>query len=580
MKKTREISDAAMYALLSDYKRPQMRREDFDALLARAGSLSEQKQRWPRPFLGPILAAAALLLIGLGIGVISIRGSGRLDSQISVSRTSLEDPDGQTMSSNSPLSLKTLVGESINILSPYERISLSPESQLSIKQNPLRLLSGERGYQYSLGRGSLILSHQEGTPAFSLDCPYGKIIPAGTSLELILGQNSMTLRCLEGSILFKPRDGSAARSLDAGSELIYSPGNETQALISPSPATSVQPSPSRAPSSLATAPPSMEDKPRIQLSQRWKVMSGMGKGSRIAASATSLAISEGRNLALFQPQSGALVHKRELSLSVSGLALSDSLFLLQGSEILSLKALDGKQDWKATAGPSSFADLGLGMGLLGLASADGRLYLFQENDGRALPPLKDSGGLGMYGRPLFHNGLAIVSNVDRRLSALRLDGSGTAWSFKAQGRFSGDRPILMDEARLVIDTDSEGRLYALNMKDGSLAWQTSLQSPLSFQPVLVAGLAIYQDGRGVSILDAEGNSELLSDIEGGLLAVTALESELLILSTEGIYLLSEPQGKREIHFLQKSQAIAGAAWDGRLYSLNSSGELSAWSLKP
>lgn len=105
-------------------------------------------------------------------------------------------------------------------------------------------------------------------------------------------------------------------------------------------------------------------------------------------------------------------------------------------------------------------------------------------------------------QPIVAGGKVLVGAYDGRMYALNAADGSVAWSFQAGGPILGSAAT---DGRTVYFGSSDGRVYAADAATGRLAWAFDAQGPISASPLLLDGTLFIGTRRGRFLaLSAEG----------------------------------------------------------------------------
>ncbi len=589
MKLERLPSDSELNVLLSDYRRAELPRKRFDLWMNGFDPASAirpaSKPKRKVAFIIWIPAAAMFLAAIIG-GSIFLKGSSTLDAPLIVSLDGEAETQVATQEYKKPFKIITAIRGQARFKTLGELVMLGPESEVFISQRPLRALSGDSGFRYRLEFGTVHIEHSDSLGAFIIETRFGSVVPVGTVLSMRVSPDSFALACLEGAVLFTPSGGGASMRLEAGNSITISgpggaPINSSGDAVDfpgirtggPDAIPSLLPVPQRIPEAkTAIAAPAR----RALVASPWKKPQGLEKASRIEASGNTLAVFDEKGLSLFDSVKGSRRFTLELEEKPDVLLLDADVYMLFGTSLRCVDAQTGTEKWRTETGPASFSRLSLSRGVLALASADGRLYMLDPATGRSLGTIRDREGFGMYGTPLLIDDLIIVSNVDRTLVAHRADGSGKTWSFKADGKFVGDEPVLLGDGQTLLDGDASGNWYAIDKNSGTLSWRSSFKPPLGHRPEVFGNLVVYQDAIGIWLLGTTGKTERIDADLGVLLSCMMLDGKIALFGTEGVWMLDPLGVGYKSILLEAGNYRAAATFGGAAYTLGLDGAITSW----
>ncbi|GEM_PF-2294016 len=605
----RTLSDETMKALLSDYRRPGIDRERFDAWMEGAAAPAARRRRLP------VLAIAAALLPAFIVLGTYLRGALSLDAPLLIAYSQASVAPGQ--GGTAPRSLRAGPDEELSFSSAAESLALAPGTALRVSQDPWRAISREKGYRYGIDAGALYLRHDRGDLPFVISTPFGEVRPAGTSLSLRLDNLSMDLACVEGRLDFRFKADGSALSIPAGmllsleaaagaprrtkpayslkkwkspAELPYLPASLSLAPPASAPSSSAAASPGlknpgvSAPSDSPAASPlpapsaSLSPGQAGALIELWSAALPVSSVQGLESDGRSLAIIMGKRLQLRDASTGEPRLDAELEAPIDGLALEGDAFVLAGRVLRRLDAGTGAELWRAATGPVSLSDIALGDGSVAVASADGRIYLFDAATGRAGPTI--AAGSGMYGKPLLAGGAVFMGALDRSLRAFDAKSGALLWSFKADAAFTSSRPELLGGGTIVLDRDSSGAYYALDAAGGSLRWRLAEASLGALAHPSGAGILI-EDGSGISLLTSDGSLVALpgEGLVSPILAAGSAGSGSLLAGRKGIWLISGEDASQPARLLARGDFLRAALTGEGAFTLEEDGRVRAWRLE-
>ncbi|MDR9454183.1 MAG: outer membrane protein assembly factor BamB [Spiribacter sp.] len=260
-------------------------------------------------------------------------------------------------------------------------------------------------------------------------------------------------------------------------------------------------------------------------------------------------------------------------------------------EILLLSESDGSVRWRSRVSSEVLAPPAVGQDTVVARTGDGRVFALEASDGsqrwlysRSVPSLSLRG----HSAPvLVRNG--VVSGFDNgRLSALALTDGDPAWEATVavpEGRTDLERMIDIDADPLVARGDLfagayQGRLTGISLGSGDIAWARELS--------LLGGLAV--DSSNLYATDAEGRVWALDrrngasvwradDLSGTMLTAPALHAETIAVAGSDGYVtwLGPDDGRLLARHQVGGAKIAAAPLEhaGRLYVLDLDGRLHA-----
>jgi outer membrane protein assembly factor BamB len=140
-------------------------------------------------------------------------------------------------------------------------------------------------------------------------------------------------------------------------------------------------------------------------------------------------------------------------------------------------------------------------GIVVAASNDGTLHALRLASGDEVwsAPI----GSPIEGTPLLAAGNVIVGDVDGRIHGIGFGDGKPIWAVQADGPIHGAG---VGDDRLVFITTGSGTAYALDPRDGSVRWHTSLGDKIGRSPALADGSIVVGSGGDVVAIDAADGS--------------------------------------------------------------------------
>lgn len=198
-------------------------------------------------------------------------------------------------------------------------------------------------------------------------------------------------------------------------------------------------------------------------------------------------------------------------------------------------------------------------------------------------------GRAVRGSPALGEAVVVIGTADRNLVLMDRASGEILWKSRVDGTIRGGP--LLDEDRLYVATESEadGRVYAIRLRDGKVFWKThvgSVVAPLAFDG---DGLYAVTEGGSVTRIDPErGRVEWRRPLRAGAIRAGAVPTPygLVVATTsDTLFLLDRGTGVVRARLATPGTILATPATDGRtLYFATMSGhvvalDLAAWSIK-
>lgn len=274
----------------------------------------------------------------------------------------------------------------------------------------------------------------------------------------------------------------------------------------------------------AVAPPAdLQLTPELSVQQLWRRNVGSGGlpnhrlrpvrfGDRLV-----VAGADGRLLSL-QPEGGDIGWEVDLDQALgAGPAAGDGLLAVgtRAGEVVALDPADGSIRWTSGLTSEVLAPPAIGQGLVVARSNDGRVFALEQDSGerrwlydRNVPSLSVRG----YSAPVLVSGGVLVGFDNGRLEALDLRDGTVAWEASIavpSGRSELERMVDIDadpqaDGGEVFAASYQGRAAAVSLRNGRIQWAREMS--------VVAGLAV--DSSFVYLVDAEGSVWCLDRFSG------------------------------------------------------------------
>lgn len=133
----------------------------------------------------------------------------------------------------------------------------------------------------------------------------------------------------------------------------------------------------------------------------------------------------------------------------------------------------GKIQWTFQINGSIFSSPAAADGKVIFAATDGKIYCLDIENGRVLWTFAT--GRPVVAAPKIDRGMIYIGSSDGRCRAIQLNDGRLKWEFNGVAGFVETQPLIYQDK--VIFGAWDTYLYALNKKDGSLAWQWSNGNP-------------------------------------------------------------------------------------------------------
>ncbi len=355
----------------------------------------------------------------------------------------------------------------------------------------------------------------------------------------------------------------------------------------------------------AVAPPAdLQLTPELSVERLWRRDVGSGGlpnhrlrpvrfGDRLLAAGAN-----GQLLSL-SPERGEIGWKVDLDQALgAGPAAGEGLLAVgtRDGEVVALDPADGSIRWTSGLTSEVLAPAAIGQGLVVARSNDGRVFALEQDSGerrwlydRNVPSLSVRG----YSAPVLLPGGVLVGFDNGRLEALDLRDGTVAWEASIavpSGRSELERMVDIDadpqvDGGEVFAASYQGRAAAVSLRSGRIQWAREMS--------VVAGLAV--DSSFVYLVDAEGSVWCLDRfsgasvwrqqalqgteptapvLQGDWLVVGAADGHLSWLSTEDGRLLQRAGvGSTRI-------AVPPVVDGDRVYVQDLSGRVAAWRVSP
>jgi len=166
---------------------------------------------------------------------------------------------------------------------------------------------------------------------------------------------------------------------------------------------------------------------------------------------------------------------------------------------------DGTKRWSFKTGKTVYSTPDVANGKVVFGSSDGNIYCLDADDGKLLWKLTTQAPV--VAAPKIEGGVVYIGGGDGKFRAINLDTGKLIWEFNGVDAFVETKALVYQDK--VIFGAWDTYLYALNIKDGSLAWKWSndkpgvLYSPAACWPVASDGkVFIVAPDRFMTAIDA------------------------------------------------------------------------------
>jgi outer membrane protein assembly factor BamB len=188
-------------------------------------------------------------------------------------------------------------------------------------------------------------------------------------------------------------------------------------------------------------------------------------------------------------------------------------------ELHAYRRLDGEKIWEIETDLAFSAGPVVGNGKLILGTSNAEISAYQVSDGALI--WKSTVSSEILALPQVSDGVVVVRSSDGRIAALSEKDGGTLWTYERSApalavRSRGSPVIAKD---LVIDGYASGKLIALGLKDGKLAWEATVAIPHGRSEI-----ERLVDVDSVPVI--QGDTLYVSGYQGGVAAVSLSDGEV------------------------------------------------------
>lgn len=175
-------------------------------------------------------------------------------------------------------------------------------------------------------------------------------------------------------------------------------------------------------------------------------------------------------------------------------------------------------------------------------------------------------GRAIRGGPALGESIVAVGLAERYLVLLDRTTGQVLWRSRVHGTIHGG-PLLHDDRLYVAtQTNPEGRVYAIRLKDGRILWKTtvgSVEAPLGFDGEAL--FAATEEGVVLRLDPARGTVAWRRPVSGAVRAAPVPTIEGLVVATtnDTLYLLDQATGEIRARRHTPGTVLGGPAVDGR-----------------
>lgn len=200
----------------------------------------------------------------------------------------------------------------------------------------------------------------------------------------------------------------------------------------------------------------------------------------------------------------------------------------------------GKQVWRIDSGFSVTGGVGAGEGLVLVGGEKGELAAYDEESGKQLWQVKVSSDV--LSPPAISDGIVVVRTGNQRITGLNAKDGSRLWLYER----ATPTLIVRSHAGVVIRNGlvyagfAAGKLAAINLKNGVVAWESSVSQPRGNTELErisdITGLPVVDDAQ-VCAVAFQGRLACFDAIQGGALWTRDVSSDKgLALSGKMLYL--------------------------------------------
>jgi len=189
--------------------------------------------------------------------------------------------------------------------------------------------------------------------------------------------------------------------------------------------------------------------------------------------------------------------------------------------------------WKASASHALWSTPSADGKLIFEAGMDHHVYAFDQQNGKQVWKSEDLGGALVGDMALSPQGVLYIGTLGSQMAALDSTSGKTLWQTAAKGWVWAD-PLISGD--LVIFSDMDGNVYAVDAASGSIKWQAQPDSgakrAITAAPVVAGETLYFASNAGVlyAVDLATGNSSWNKTIGGKIYSDLALNGEKILIA--------------------------------------------------
>lgn len=204
--------------------------------------------------------------------------------------------------------------------------------------------------------------------------------------------------------------------------------------------------------------------------------------------------------------------KSKSSRFIGGAVIEDTLIYAATVDgtVHALNRATGSEEWSYTAAGNIWSPPLVADGMLYVTSLDRHLYVLDAQTGKLSWKFPDNGEnagtspLGaMVSTPTLYQDVLYFGSFNNRLYALSTQTHDVLWTYDTTN-WVWSSPVIDEQNERLISADLDGHIFALNLADGSSAWEYKATGPVVGSPLLGES-----DGKPVVYLTSGGDPNLL-----------------------------------------------------------------------